>query len=91
MDLGTLVRGTRSFALGINNMGQVVGGAANESGEVWAFLYSKGIVTYLEELGWTDGVVYAINNAGQMVGFSNIDGEDHAFLYTLPRIPPRRP
>jgi probable HAF family extracellular repeat protein len=83
---------TYSEAFGINNIGQIVGGAETASGEFLRFLYSKGIVTFLETLGGTYSVVNAISDAGQMVGVSTTPEEEyHAFLYTRPRVPPRRP
>lgn len=32
--------------------------------------------------GWVLGEAYAINDAGQIAGYGNIGGEEHAFLLT---------
>ena len=70
IDLGTL-GGTDSWAFGINNNGQIVGGSYTASGQDHAFLYSGGTMT---DLGTLPGGAYSrasgINNNGQIVGYS---------------------
>lgn len=69
-------------AYGINDSGQVVGGAMN--GWSHPFLYQNGKVIDLGNLGGDGyGLAFAINNLGQIVGHSAINqaGLEHAFLY----------
>jgi probable HAF family extracellular repeat protein len=66
----------------INDLGQVVG----EKSSI-PFLWDNGSMTYLATLGGPDNSsasANSINNAGQVVGQSTIDGSlySHAFLYT---------
>jgi probable HAF family extracellular repeat protein len=77
-DLGTL-GGSFSEAFGINDAGQVVGTSYIKGDTaLHAFLFSNGIVQDLGAvMGATNSVAYAINNLGQVVGYS----ENGAFLY----------
>jgi len=71
--------GSNSFALGINDAGDVVGyNGATDS----AFLSSNGVVTNLGTLGGMS-VAYDINNAGQIVGNSQLsqDSPLTAFIF----------
>jgi probable HAF family extracellular repeat protein len=72
-DLGTL-GGANSGAYDINDSGQIVGYAENANNERRAMLYDS---TGMHDLGFA-GEALAINNAGQIVGYSYNDG---AFLY----------
>jgi probable HAF family extracellular repeat protein len=67
----------------INSSGQVVG--STNGFEVTPFLYSNGKVTDLPSFGGVGGSANGINNAGQVVGYSDIasgNGLDgHAFLW----------
>lgn len=75
-DLGTL-GGHSSFALGINDRGQVVGEAAGVDGW-YAFLWEDGQMKPLLK----DGIANAINNSGQIVGYKTTGGEfDSVFLW----------
>lgn len=79
-DLGAL-GGTYSIANGINDNGQVVGGASTPgNATINGFLYSGGSMTNLGALGSSTS---DINNSGQIVGESYIagGGTPHAFLY----------
>jgi probable HAF family extracellular repeat protein len=88
-DLGTLVGGSFSYPLGLNNSGQVVGYSdmANNSAS-HAFLYSSGSMTDLGTLGGqysypqtNSGPV--INDVGQVVGTAqDLNGNSQAFLYS---------
>ena len=83
MDLGTL-GGANSFALGINNLGQVVGGSSRfgEAG-TWPTQWNNGPAASLATLGG-DGTATAINNSGQMAGYSYTTGNAvaHASYWT---------
>src|ERR1039458_2227867 len=82
-DLGTLPGGSYSAASGINNNGQVVGGAGTTSGPDHAFLYSGGIMSDLGAWGGSESDAYAINNNGQVVGAFYVNGNIcYAFLYS---------
>jgi probable HAF family extracellular repeat protein len=83
-DLGTL-GGDWSSADGINNAGQVVGGAYTASGIIHAFLYSGGSMIDLGTLGGDYSCASGINDNGQVVGEASIasgDLYDYAFLYS---------
>lgn len=81
-DLGTFGYAS-SQAFGINNAGQVIGGAYTNSANGNAFLYSNGHVTLLGTLGGGTSTAFSINNLGQIVGNSAFDsaGDNHGFLY----------
>jgi probable HAF family extracellular repeat protein len=79
-----------AFAFGLNNRGQVVGRASLSSGETHAVLWDQGQLIDLGTLpGGTYSEAYAINDAGQVVGWSMtdqstctaFDGCWHAFLW----------
>jgi probable HAF family extracellular repeat protein len=97
-DLGTL-GGTDSAAFSINERGQIAGwsftnttpnpvvdtcggGAVNVPTED-PFLWENGKMIDLGTLGGTCGQAWAINNRGQVVGFSDLVGDSgaHAFLW----------
>jgi len=80
IDLGTLSEGRSAQATAINGNGQVVGWSDNPAR---AFLWENGVMIDLGTLGGysrpTD-----INNDGQVVGLSTVDGSEtwHPFLWS---------
>jgi probable HAF family extracellular repeat protein len=85
-DLGTL-GGDFSFAIAINNYGQVLGYSATADGRMRPFLWEKSSgISDLNDLVWApdwilDNVV-GINNAGQIAGYGLYNGQYRAFLLT---------
>jgi probable HAF family extracellular repeat protein len=77
--LGTF-GGRNSYAMAINDSGEVVGTAQLASGYTNAFLWNNGA---MEDLGTLGGSSYAygINAAGNVVGYSYVNGLAHAFLF----------
>lgn len=81
-DLGTLA-GTDSIAYGINSSGQVTGEYNTASAR--SFLYSNGGMADIGTLGpsMTFGIhATAINDNGQVVGYSSNILNNHAFIYS---------
>lgn len=88
-DLGTLPGHLSSYAMGINNSGQIVGWTETVDGGVIvnrAFLYTGGVMTELGTLGGPYSRAFAINNAGQVAGDAAVvpgsPSNCHAFRYT---------
>jgi len=91
-DLGFPVGCTTAVACGINDLGQVVGYAGNQKDDPYAdpycgFLYENGNNLNLNTLidpnsGWTLQTASDINNLGQITGYGDLDGLQHAFLLT---------
>lgn len=81
LPIGTLA-GVVSTALGINNLGHVVGDFYTDPYVgIHAFRYTTSTID-LGTLGGGHSTAYAINNAGQIVGNSyRFDGSAHAFLW----------
>jgi probable HAF family extracellular repeat protein len=70
-DLGAL-GGSGAYALAIDDAGQIVGAAANSSGEFEAFLWQNGVMTGLGILpGGYSSAAAAINHSGAVVGSSS--------------------
>lgn len=85
---------TVGFALGINERGQVVGSSGSCANTVvtavglfvgqHAVLWENGSVKLLGSLGGTLGKAGAINDRGEVAGFSSLPGDSavHSFLWT---------
>jgi probable HAF family extracellular repeat protein len=85
---------TVGFALGINDRGQVVGSSGTCANTIvtavglfvgqHAVLWENGSVTPLGSLGGTLGKAGAINDRGEVAGFSGLRGDSavHSFLWT---------
>jgi probable HAF family extracellular repeat protein len=83
-DLGDLPGGTdHSYALGINDAGQVVGVGNHRPSSDSAFLWtaSRG----MQNLGANFSAAVDINNAGQIVGERYFANQNQAFLWTASR------
>jgi probable HAF family extracellular repeat protein len=96
-DLGTLGTGTNAIALLINERGQVVGDSYTSPDPspfcfynenvlpftTGAFLWEKGRMADLGGLGGTCALASALNNQGQVAGWSNLAGDQayHAFRW----------
>ena len=82
--------GFQSLANGINDSGDVVGDyfTGNVTSAVQhAFIYSNGVGEDLNDLipagsGWDLEQANGINDAGEIVGYGTIGGQEHAFLLT---------
>ena len=86
-DLGTLSGDTSSYAIGINNLGQVVGQSCDASGNCRAFLWKNGTMIDLNTLLRPGTSLYlngafAINDQGEIVGnaYQQSTGNYPAFL-----------
>jgi probable HAF family extracellular repeat protein len=81
LDLGSLPGGDGGNAYGINDLGQIVGGAGNP---YRAFIWANGS---LQDLGVPPfSVALGINSTGQVVGEMSMADGPHAFLWTQGRI-----
>ena len=76
-DLGSL-GGNSSYAVALNDSGEVVGNSYTPGGWQHAFLYSNGTMADLGTLGGVDSEALGINNSGEVVGWAH----GHAFLYS---------
>jgi probable HAF family extracellular repeat protein len=80
INLGTLPGGTESLAINVNSRGQVTGFSNNDVSDPYSivgsptqtrtFLWQNGLIKDLGTLGGPDAVPNAMNERGQIVGFS---------------------
>jgi probable HAF family extracellular repeat protein len=82
--LGSPGGSSLSAANGINDSHQVVGASEVADGSgMHAFLWSNGKMKDIGTLGGSQSIAYAINNAGQVVGYASPPNSSvHAFLYS---------
>ncbi len=73
--------GRYSYALGINNSGQIVGESATSAGFTHATLWNGATPTDLGTLGGDFSTAHAINTGGQVVGHSSVGASSHATLW----------
>ena len=85
---------TVGFALGINDRGQIVGSSGSCANTIvtavglfvgpHAVLWEDGAVRHLGSLGGTMGKAGAINDRGEVAGFSSLPGDSsvHSFLWS---------
>jgi chitinase len=83
-DIGAIIgEGSFSEAKGINDSGQVTGGASGGAATGNAWIYNASVITYLGTLGRTGSEGAAINNRGEVTGNAvTLNGWGHAFLYS---------
>ena len=81
--------GTQSYAYAINNHGQVVGRSYLAGNDIFRpFIYDatlgmRDLTTLIDpSQGWELNTITDINDAGQMTGYGNRNGESHALLLT---------
>jgi probable HAF family extracellular repeat protein len=79
LDLGTL-GGQGSFAKGLNDLGEVVGGSGTANGALRGFLYRNGQMTQIDAF-----IPAGINNQGQMIGHDGTNAVlyDHGTVTSL--------
>ena len=92
-DLGALTNRGNSYAMGMNDLGVVVGQADSADGSSHAFMWTskdgmRDLNALLDpSLGWTLTEARAINNDGWIIGSGRLNGRLHAFAMT-PFAPP---
>lgn len=70
LDLGTL-GGTESYAVGINDRGQIAGNSETVERRTQAFIYENASMRGLGHLGGGDSIAAGLNQAGTVVGRSS--------------------
>jgi len=80
--------GSGFMATGVNNLGDIIGQSFTFSLVVHPLLYHDGLTQDLGTLGGSTGLPTAINDLGEIVGWSTTtsNAETHAFLYSQGRM-----
>jgi probable HAF family extracellular repeat protein len=79
-DIGSL--GFESFAVAINDNGNVAGGSWNLTDNPHAFFYENGVIKDIGTFGGSRSWASGINNSDQVVGYAETSaGNFHAFLW----------
>jgi probable HAF family extracellular repeat protein len=89
-DLGVIFNfpGAASWGFAINSRGEVVGLSDCLCNVGYhAFVYRNGKMLDLNKLippgsGWALIEAFGVNDAGEIVGYGNVKGQEHAFLLT---------
>lgn len=80
-DLGTL-GGNQTYALAINDVGQIAGWSEVAPNHNHAFRYDNGVMTDLGTLGGDSAEAHSINASGWVTGFAaTAAGATHAFVH----------
>ncbi len=74
--------GVDTYALGINNSGQIVGAYENSKSQLFGYVYQNGTYTTLDVFGSRDATAQGINDAGQIVGRYTVGDVMSGFLYS---------
>lgn len=87
VDLGSLSSGQSSVASSLNDRGAIVGYSGTVNNAAEGFLHTDGVMWNLNDLlvegsGWTVLYAFDINNAGEIVGRAERNGEIHGVLLT---------
>jgi len=83
--LGNLPGGYASSARDVNDNGQVVGFASTDGGggnQPFIWKSQTGMMNLGLLVGCTGGAAFAINNAGEVIGTGDFEGQQRAFLWS---------
>ena len=75
---------TSTQALGINNLGEIVGDYLDAGGVMHGFLDDAGVFSTIDPSGSTGTTANGINDKGQIVGFYALGGNTVGFLAQAP-------
>jgi probable HAF family extracellular repeat protein len=86
-DIGTVPGGVETYALGINDRGQIVGEVVYGNSSLRPFLWQNGDIRDINNLlaqdtGWLLGYAYGINESGQLAGLGLHNGKFSPYVPT---------